>query len=144
MDAENLGREMLAAVIAYVARETAPLAARLNDLENRAAAKGDAGEAGAVGEQGQRGAAGDGIATVAIEQGADARDFTITVTQTSGAKTENTFHLPVLIYRQIWREGEYTEGDVVTHGGSAWHCQIERATDKPGTSEAWRLMVKSR
>ena len=140
MDAEHLGRDMLAAVIAYVARETAPLAARVQELESRVAEKGDAGP---VGEQGASGEAGDGIASVGITQGTDERDFTITVMQSSGVKTESTFHLPVIIYRQVWRDGEYTQGDVVTHSGSAWHCQLERTTDKPGTSEAWRLMVKT-
>jgi hypothetical protein len=47
----------------------------------------------------------------------------------------------VLLYREVWREGEYEPGDVVTWGGSAWHYQIKTA-DKPGTSTAWRLMVK--
>ena len=134
MDAEHLGRDMLAAVIAYVARETAPLAARVQELESRVAEKGEAGPAGA---------SGDGIASVGITQGTDERDFTITILQTSGVKTESTFHLPVIIYRQVWRDGEYTQGDVVTHSGSAWHCQLERTTEKPGTSEAWRLMVKT-
>lgn len=56
-------------------------------------------------------------------------------------KVERQVKLATLIYREVWREGEYELGDVVTWGGSAWHCQ-QQTKDKPGTSAAWRLMVK--
>lgn len=74
-------------------------------------------------------------------QGEDPREITCAAMLTSGAKTVTTFRMPVMIYREVWREGEYVKGDVVTWGGSAWHCQ-QKTTDKPGTSAAWKLMVK--
>ena len=36
-----------------------------------------------------------------------------------------------ILYRKVWREGEYEGGDVVTWGGSAWHCKM-KTTAKPG------------
>lgn len=42
----------------------------------------------------------------------------------------------------VWEDGiEYLPGQMVTHSGSAWHCNSQ-TSDKPGTSEAWSLMVK--
>jgi integrin beta 3 len=83
----------------------------------------------------------DGIAAIVVLQGDDARTISVVAMLTSGTKTVSDFVLPVIIYREVWREGEYTRGDVVTWGGSAWHCQ-EKTTDKPGNSTSWRLMVK--
>jgi hypothetical protein len=54
---------------------------------------------------------------------------------------ERAIRLATMIYREVWREGEYEPGDVVTWGGSAWHCQ-QKTLDKPGTSSSWKLMVK--
>lgn len=55
---------------------------------------------------------------------------------------ERQLELPTLNYRDIWREGEYRRGDVVTWGGSAWHCQ-NKTTEKPGNGCVdWKLMVK--
>lgn len=44
-------------------------------------------------------------------------------------------------FKGVWKVGEYDRGDVVTHHGSAWHCN-EKTTDQPGTSSAFTLMVK--
>lgn len=66
-------------------------------------------------------------------------------------KVERQVKLATLIYRGVWRDGEYERGDVVTWGGSAWHCQ-QQTKDKPGgpipgtpgaaSGGSWRLMVK--
>ena len=59
--------------------------------------------------------------------------------------TESFAALPVLRYRDIYKAGEeYRPGDVVTWGGSAWHCN-QATTEKPDDgvkSGAWTLMVK--
>lgn len=46
-------------------------------------------------------------------------------------------------YEGVWRDNNlYQRGVFVTHRGSLWHA--ESTTDeKPGTSPAWRLAVKS-
>ena len=85
----------------------------------------------------------DGVASVDITQD-DERSFTITALQASGAKTEKTFSVPVMIYRDIFKEGEqYQPGDSVTWGGSVWYCH-EQTTDKPGEpgAKGWKLAVK--
>lgn len=59
------------------------------------------------------------------------------------AEFELTF--PVPVYRGVYSEGEtYARGDVVTHGGSAWHCEKDAPGLRPGSPESgWRLMVKA-
>ncbi len=71
----------------------------------------------------------------------DGRTIRRTTHYTSGRMVVREIKTSALLYREVWREGEFERGDVVTSGGSAWHCQ-EKTTDKPGTSAAWRLMVK--
>lgn len=44
-------------------------------------------------------------------------------------------------YAGIWREGSYTEGSIVTHGGTLWHC-CRTTGQKPGSSDEWKLMLK--
>lgn len=47
------------------------------------------------------------------------------------------------VYREVYKAGEaYTRGELVTWGGSLWMAR-EATTDKPGTSEGWRLIVKA-
>lgn len=74
-------------------------------------------------------------------QGDDPREITCAAMLTSGVKATTTFRMPAMVYQEVWREGEYEHGDVVTYAGSAWHCQ-EKTTDQPGNSAAWKLMVK--
>jgi hypothetical protein len=52
-----------------------------------------------------------------------------------------SFKWPTMIYRDVFKEGsEYQHGDVVTWGGSLWHC--DKATSaKPGTDD-WTLACK--
>ncbi len=85
----------------------------------------------------------DGISSVDISQ-ANEREFTITAQLASGTKTEKSFSIPVMIYRDIFKEGEkYLRGDSVTWAGSVWYCHAE-TTDKPGepSSKGWKLAVK--
>ncbi len=56
----------------------------------------------------------------------------------------NSFELafPVPVYRNAFKEGEtYQPGDMVSFGGSTWHCAKDTAA-KPGDSEDWILAVK--
>ena len=83
----------------------------------------------------------EGISAIVVTQGEDAREIVVATMLTGGTKAVAEFRMPAMIYREVWREGPFERGDVVTWGGSAWHCQ-EQTTDKPGTSMAWKLMVK--
>ncbi|MDF1895087.1 phage gp6-like head-tail connector protein [Rahnella contaminans] len=85
----------------------------------------------------------DGISAVDISQ-ANEREFTITAQLASGTRTEKSFCIPVMIYRDIFKDGEkYLPGDSVTWAGSVWYCHAE-TTDKPGepSSKGWKLAVK--
>lgn len=85
-------------------------------------------------------AAGDSLE---VQQMEDLRTFRMIIHRMNGSQTINDFRIPVVIYREIFKEGrEYLRGDIVTYGGSAWHCQAESTQDRPGTSSAWVLMVK--
>lgn len=83
----------------------------------------------------------EGLAAVVVTQGDDPRELTVAAMLTSGAKVLSEFRMPAMVYQEVWREGAYERGDVVTWGGSAWHCQ-QKTTDQPGKSAAWKLMVK--
>ncbi|WP_338512730.1 hypothetical protein [Erwinia aphidicola] len=85
----------------------------------------------------------DGISEIDISQ-SEERSFTVSAVKSSGEKTEKTFSVPVMIYRDIFSEGEkYQPGDSVTWGGSVWYC-CEETADKPGESgsKGWKLAVK--
>jgi integrin beta 3 len=83
----------------------------------------------------------DGLADVKFEH-VDARTVDIVVTRTSDAVNVVRAQFPVLIDKGVYRaESAYEAGDCVTWGGSLWIAQ--RATsEKPETSDAWRLAVK--
>ncbi|BEO13099.1 hypothetical protein ACGEDE_19625 [Serratia marcescens] len=85
----------------------------------------------------------DGIDSIDIRQD-DERHFTVVAKKSSGEKTEKSFSVPVMIYRDIFKEGnKYYPGDSVTWGGSVWYCHQETG-DKPGEdcSKGWKLAVK--
>lgn len=51
--------------------------------------------------------------------------------------------IPTMIYRGVFKDGQsYERGDMVTWGGSLWHCDDVTA-DKPGEgAKAWTLAAK--
>jgi hypothetical protein len=83
-----------------------------------------------------------GLSEVEVVQQEDPRVFTLRTRLTGGQSKENKFRLPVLVYRGIYAPGKYSQGDVVTWGGSAWHCQGVDVTSAPGKNGDWKLMVK--
>lgn len=99
------------------------------------------GPAGAPGKDGRDGVDGLGIDDLMVEQ--TDRSFTVKAVKGDRVKTIGTATFPVLIYRGVFAEGtEYEKGDLVTWGGSQWHCS-EPTTTKPGeNSSAWKLAVK--
>lgn len=83
----------------------------------------------------------DGHLSPIFTQGEDPREFIISTITTGGVIIQSKFYIPTPIWKDVWSEGEYDKGDLVTWGGSVWHCQ-RKTTDKPQTSDAWKLMVK--
>ena len=84
----------------------------------------------------------NGIAGTQITQ-IDARNFTVACRHTDGTVVEQAFAMPAMVYRNVYQEGkDYQQGDVVTFGGSLWHCDKDTQT-KPGTKDSdWSLAAK--
>jgi hypothetical protein len=61
-----------------------------------------------------------------------------------GKEEVQTYSIPVMIYREVWKEGNiYQQGDMVSFGGSLWHCDASDVTDKPGVpGSRWTLCAK--
>jgi hypothetical protein len=47
-----------------------------------------------------------------------------------------------LSYVGVWETGEYVRGNVVTHGGSLWHCNAPTRETPGNGSRDWTLCVK--
>lgn len=45
------------------------------------------------------------------------------------------------VFKGVWRAGEYERGQIVTFAGS-WFLSMAKTSDKPETSENWKLIVK--
>lgn len=85
----------------------------------------------------------DGIDGVTVTQDS-VREFSVTLSKSSGASAVQKFSLPVQVYKGVYREGEpYEANDTATWAGSVWACNKDATTDKPGTSEDWTLVVKA-
>lgn len=84
----------------------------------------------------------DGVTDVELEQ-QDERTFLLSSKFASGKTNQKAFSVPVLIYRNVFKPGDYKKGDTVTWGGSLWHCD-EDTSDKPGEvgSKGWTLAAK--
>ena len=85
----------------------------------------------------------DGIDGVTVTQDS-VREFSVTLSKSSGASAVQKFSLPVQVYKGVYREGEpYEANDTATWAGSVWVCNKDATTDKPGTSDDWTLAVKA-
>lgn len=86
----------------------------------------------------------DGINELTPEATDDPRNFQLRASTTSGKVRVFKFSMPTPIWRGVWTEREFGQGDMVTHDGSIWHC--ERPTKaKPGTQTGtpdWKLCTK--
>lgn len=85
-----------------------------------------------------------GIADVTIVQptATAPRSLLLVVNSTDEVKRFDV-KLPVLIYKEIWKAGEYEQGDAVTRGGSVW-IATKKTSAQPGQEpfEDWVLAVK--
>ncbi|WGL93772.1 phage gp6-like head-tail connector protein [Arsenophonus nasoniae] len=74
----------------------------------------------------------------------DARTLVIRSEMADGQVNTSEHTIPTMIYCGVYSiEKDYEPGDVVTWGGSLWHCN-EQTKDKPGehNSKGWTLIVK--
>lgn len=60
-----------------------------------------------------------------------------------GKEVVRRFGVPAMIYRGVFKEGEtYHLGDIVTWGGSLWHCRAETQEKPLDNAGAWQLAAK--
>jgi len=56
---------------------------------------------------------------------------------------QKEYSLPVMMYRGVYKNSEsYEAGDVVTCGGSMFHCNKDDPEGSPGNSDDWQQCVK--
>lgn len=83
-----------------------------------------------------------GVAALKVEL-RDERTMVVTTALSGAEPTVTEIKLLHPLDRGIYRpEQKYLKGDGVTFGGSWWIAQVDEPTDKPGTSDQWRLAVK--
>jgi hypothetical protein len=103
---------------------------------------GKDGRDGIDGKDGEQGEPGFSLDDFDIERGDDGRTFTLKFERGDTRHSyEMTFPAPV--YCGVFKEGEeYAPGDLVTWGGSLWHCN-RVDPGKPETKDSgWQLAVK--
>ncbi len=124
-----------------VLERVAAISERVAVVETRAPIPGPPGPNGKDGVDGKDGA--DGLGFDDFEEVIGDDERTITHRYRSGDRVkEFVYKTSTEIYRGVYVEGKtYDRGDVVTWGGSSWHCN-ETTTSKPGDSKAWQLQVK--
>lgn len=125
--------------ISDLSEKVADIHTKVAVLEVRAQVPGPAGKDGQPGRDGADGLSFDDLQAVQN----DDRSFTVKAVRGDRVKDIGTARFPVLIQRGVYADGaSYEPGDMVTWGGSQWHCN-EATTTKPGEgSKAWTLTVK--
>lgn len=95
---------------------------------------------GKDGEPGKPGRDGFSLDDFDVDKGEDGRTYILKFEQ-GDTRHEYELTFPVPVYCGVYKEADsYVPGDMVTWGGSLWHCDAE-TKDKPGT-DAWTLAVK--
>jgi integrin beta 3 len=137
-DGKAFGLEIVEAVRAYVERTLKPIEIKLAVIEDRKPLKGDPGKDALPGEPGKDGL---GFDDLTVEH--DGERTVILRFARGDLVKEFPVVFPVPIYRDVYRpEKAYVRGDVVTFGGSMWHCNAA-TEEKPGDgSTAWTLAAK--
>jgi hypothetical protein len=83
-----------------------------------------------------------GVAAIELRQ-VHERGFGLDVRFSDGSIAQNSFSMPTMVYRGVFREGTFERGDVVTWDGSLWHCEAP-TTERPSPTNAavWKLCAK--
>lgn len=100
---------------------------------------GKDGQSGQAGRDGKDGIDGLGFDDMTVDHDGE-RGFVLRF-ERGDVKKEFTFVIPAVLDRGVWREGQYQKGDGATWAGSFFIAQRD-TSDKPETSDAWRLSVK--
>jgi hypothetical protein len=102
------------------------------------------GSDGRDGKDGEVGPAGrDALALTDFdtELSEDGRILTLKL-ENDAISIRHELELPVMVFRGVWREGEYRQGDTVQFGGGMFHC-TRTTTEKPTEgAKDWTLAVR--
>lgn len=86
----------------------------------------------------------NGIASIDVDKSSD-REITVKITDSRGEQVVKTFSMQNVIYQGIYdekKDADYEDGDMVTCGGSVWHC-LSKNPGRPGDANPnWKLAVK--
>lgn len=86
----------------------------------------------------------NGIDAIDVDKSGD-REITVKITDSRGEQVVKTFSMQNVIYQGIYdekKDADYEDGDMVTCGGSVWHC-LSKNPGRPGDSNPnWKLAVK--
>lgn len=83
------------------------------------------------------------LRVIDFEMSVEGNQLKTVVTLTDGSECDTVVDLPMMAYMGVFdAQKQYQKGELVTHGGSMWHCK-QATSDKPdaGTG-AWQLCVK--
>jgi hypothetical protein len=144
MRAEELDA-LAALIVTTIKATTAPLVAELAELRLQVSSVAERalvpGPPGAPGDRGEPGAPGVGFDDLAVEYDGD-RTVTLAFARGDQRKAFPVV-LPFPRYRGEYQPNTtYAVGDVIRHGGSAWHCQAATTTAPADNRDEWALMVR--
>lgn len=83
-----------------------------------------------------------GIDDIAVTIGEDMRTVQLGLKMTDGKLVEKSLTTAAIVYRGVWKPGQYSAGDAVTREGSTWIARADTEAT-PGEGETpWQLAVK--
>lgn len=83
----------------------------------------------------------DGVKSLQVV--ANGKEFTVIAERSSGEVNETKALIPVQVYKGVFTDAEYQQGDTATWAGSLWHCNVTGTKAKPGDGSGdWTLAVK--
>ena len=83
-----------------------------------------------------------GIADLSFEMADDLRTVRLGLTMTDGQTVTKEMQTGAVVYRGIWRAGEFKRGDAVTREGSTWIANADTSEIPGEGATAWQLAVK--
>lgn len=83
-----------------------------------------------------------GLTNADLSLNDDGRTVTMSLRMTGGKAVERSVQIPSMIYRGVWTDQPYTQGDTVTWDGSLWVRMSGDGQSKPGTDSLWKLSAK--
>jgi hypothetical protein len=89
------------------------------------------------GEKGEKGA--DGFGVEKFEQRGERE--VVAIYRNGDEVIEQSFKFPALIYRGVYKQGQFENGDAVTYAGSLWIANKDTEA-VPGSNADWKLAVK--